>query len=105
MVRSTNSSSRRDDKSRDQVFGTIGFLSWETRIYPSRGWFLDTVAENHVTHSRSDFVEYQSIEGNVTLINRRRLKVTSMGTVILRCSTGKTLTMEKVLRVPKNPRK
>lgn len=105
MVISTNSSSRKGDKSRDKGFGTIGLLTRETRLSAARGWFLDMGTENHVTNSRSDFVEYQSIEGNVILINRRRLKVIGIGTVKLRCSTGKTLTLEKVLHVPKTSKK
>ncbi|KAJ9567197.1 hypothetical protein OSB04_003163 [Centaurea solstitialis] len=63
----------------------------------ARGWFLDSLAENHVTNSRSDFVDYQNIEGKVKLLNRRRMKVVGIGTVKLRCSNGKTLTLEKVL--------
>lgn len=105
MVRSSNSSSRKDVKSRDQEFGTIGFLTRGTMVSAARGWFLDTVAENHVTNSRSDFVEYETIEGNVRLLNRRRLKVIGIGTVKLKCSNGKTLTLEKVLHVPKITKK
>ncbi|KAJ9568159.1 hypothetical protein OSB04_004125 [Centaurea solstitialis] len=71
----------------------------------ARGWFLDSLAENHVTNSRSDFVNYQNIEGKVKLLNRRRMKVVGIGTVKLRCSNGKTLTLEKVLHVPKMSKK
>jgi len=41
----------------------------------------------------------------VVLVNQQRLKVTGIGTVILKCSTGKTLTLEKVLHVPKASKK
>ncbi|KAJ9548493.1 hypothetical protein OSB04_021036 [Centaurea solstitialis] len=71
----------------------------------ARGWFLDSLTENHVTNSRSDFVNYQNIEGKGKLLNRRRMKVVGIGTVKLKCSNGKTLTLEKVLHVPKMSKK
>ncbi|KAI3748019.1 hypothetical protein L6452_10830 [Arctium lappa] len=76
---------------------------YSTRVMAGRGgWYLDSGSTIHVCDSRSKFSEYNPIDDgrHIVTANRGRAVIAGIGTVHLRFSSGKTLTLRNVLHVP-----
>lgn len=64
-------------------------------------WYIDTAATAHVCGDRSRFTKYKSCQGRkLNMGNQASSEVVGYGTVVLRLSSGKNLTLGEVLHVP-----
>ncbi|KAM0020177.1 hypothetical protein Hdeb2414_s0025g00664281 [Helianthus debilis subsp. tardiflorus] len=66
-----------------------------------RGWYLASRCTVHVCNSRDMFVDYHPLSGHeVILDNKNHVEVAGMGSVVLRFTTGKVLTLSNVFHIP-----
>ncbi|PWA67773.1 hypothetical protein CTI12_AA314190 [Artemisia annua] len=67
----------------------------------AQGWYLYFGSSAHVCYSRDMFVDYNPKRNHeVILDNNDRVDVAGIGTVVLRFTTGKVLTLSNVLHIP-----
>ncbi|GJX28768.1 hypothetical protein Tco_0236847, partial [Tanacetum coccineum] len=67
----------------------------------AQGWYLFFCSSAHVCYSRDMFVDYNPvINHEVILDNNDHVDVAGTGTVVLRFTTGKVLTLSNVLHIP-----
>ncbi|GKC17234.1 retrovirus-related pol polyprotein from transposon TNT 1-94 [Tanacetum coccineum] len=72
-----------------------------TRITTAREWNLDSGATIHVEGSRNSFTTYHAVTGRqVMMANRDKADVCGVGTVQIKFTSGKTVTLHNVLHVP-----
>ncbi|GJZ98344.1 retrovirus-related pol polyprotein from transposon TNT 1-94, partial [Tanacetum coccineum] len=72
-----------------------------TRITAAREWYLDSGATIHVVGSRNSFMTYRAVTGRqVMMANRDKADVCGVRTVQMKFTSGKTVTLHKVLHVP-----
>ncbi|GKA00774.1 hypothetical protein Tco_0673439 [Tanacetum coccineum] len=72
-----------------------------TRITAALGWYLDSGATIHVVGSRNSFTTYHAVTSRqVMMANRDRADVCGVGTVHMKFTSGKTVTLHNVLHVP-----
>ncbi|KAJ0489690.1 putative RNA-directed DNA polymerase [Helianthus annuus] len=66
-----------------------------------RGWYLASRCTVHVCNSRDMFVDYHPWTGHeVVLDNNEHVNVEGIGSVVLRFTTGKILTLSNVFHIP-----
>lgn len=66
-----------------------------------RGWYLASRCTVHVCNSRDMFVDYQPLSCHeVILDNNDHVEVAGIGSVVLRLTTGKVLTLTNVFHIP-----
>ncbi|GJT53730.1 retrovirus-related pol polyprotein from transposon TNT 1-94, partial [Tanacetum coccineum] len=76
-----------------------------TRNPCANGWYLDSGATVHVCDSRDKFVDYQKVTGKqVIMANSDRADVCGFGTVKLKFTSGKVVTLQNVYHVPSIPK-
>ncbi|GJW84660.1 retrotransposon protein, putative, ty1-copia subclass [Tanacetum coccineum] len=72
-----------------------------TRITAAREWYLDSGVNIHVVGSRNSFMTYRAVTGRqVMMANRDKADVCGVGTVQMKFTSGKTVTLHNVLHVP-----
>ena len=80
-------------------------LATVARIPGANGWYLDSGATVHVCDSRDKFVDYHKVTGKqVVMANRDRADVCGFGTVKLKFTSGKVVTLQNVYHVPSIPK-
>nr|XP_043627148.1 uncharacterized protein LOC122598628 [Erigeron canadensis] len=68
----------------------------------ARGWYLNTKTNLHMCNSREMFVDYHPVsDEEVNFAENDSVKVVGIGTVIVRFTTGKVLTLSNVCHAPK----
>ncbi|GKB08823.1 hypothetical protein Tco_0837135 [Tanacetum coccineum] len=83
------------------VVGRISMIAQITRITAAREWYLDSGATIHVVGSRNSFTTYRAVTGRqVMMANRDKVDVYGVGTVQMKLTSGKTVTLHNVLHVP-----
>ncbi|GJX04579.1 cullin repeat-like-containing domain-containing protein [Tanacetum coccineum] len=83
------------------VVGRISMIAQITRITAAREWNLDSGATIHVVGSRNSFTTYRAVTGRqVMMANRDKADVCGVGTVQIKFTSGKTVTLHNVLHVP-----
>ncbi|GJW46022.1 zinc finger, CCHC-type containing protein [Tanacetum coccineum] len=76
-----------------------------TRNPCTNGWYLDSGATVHVCDSRDNFVDYHKVTGKqVIMANSDRADVCGFGTVKLKFTSGKVITLQNVYHVPSIPK-
>ncbi|GKD36146.1 retrovirus-related pol polyprotein from transposon TNT 1-94, partial [Tanacetum coccineum] len=76
-----------------------------TRNPSANGWYLDSGATVHVCDSRDKFVDYQKVTGKqVIMANSDRADVCGFGTVKLKFTSSKVVTLQNVYHVPSIPK-
>ena len=67
-----------------------------------REWWIDTGATRHICADSRMFSTYQKVENgdHLTMGNSSTSKVVGQGTVVLKMTSGKELTLKNVLHVP-----
>ncbi|GJY38379.1 retrovirus-related pol polyprotein from transposon TNT 1-94, partial [Tanacetum coccineum] len=76
-----------------------------TRNPYANGWYLDSGATVHVCDLRDKFVDYQKVTGKqVIMANSDRVDVCGFGTVKLKFTYGKVITLQNMYRVPSIPK-
>ncbi|KAF4028972.1 putative DNA-directed DNA polymerase [Phytophthora infestans] len=65
-------------------------------------WLLDSGASAHMTHNRSDFVEFRELDGTMDIVvaSGQRLRAVGVGTVRFQAAGGCTIKVTDVLLVP-----
>ncbi|PWA42899.1 Copia-like retrotransposon [Artemisia annua] len=87
------------------VVGKISMLATVARIPGANGWYLDSGATVHVCDSRDKFVDYHKVTGKqVVMANSDRADVCGFGTVKLKFTSGKVVTLQNVYHVPSIPK-
>lgn len=81
----------------------IGFLSYIRLVGESdpQGWVFSSGATVHICNSRDEFEDYRPVTGkHVSLISGGRVDVAGIGSVTLRFTSGKTVTLTDVVHIP-----
>ena len=92
---------KQGSKETNNVEDLIATVCEANSIDNESGWWLDTGATVHICKDRSSFKTYQEIDGKeVKMANNLRANVVGKGTVELKLTSGKTLTLIDVLHVP-----
>lgn len=69
----------------------------------SEGWWIDTGAMHHVCHNLCLFKTYnETKDKNIPLGDHHLTEVVGISEVELKFTSGKTLTLKKVLSTPEN---
>ncbi|PWA92534.1 hypothetical protein CTI12_AA074830 [Artemisia annua] len=67
----------------------------------AEGWYLFSRSTAHVCYSKDMFVDYNPMKDHeVILDNNDHVDVAGIGTVVIRFTTGKVLTLSNVLHIP-----
>ncbi|GJW76044.1 ribosomal protein [Tanacetum coccineum] len=77
-------------------------LGFETKSnMKAQGWYLAIGSSAHVCYSRDMFVDYHPKRNHELILdNNDHVDVAGIGTVVLRFTTGKVLTLSNVLHIP-----
>jgi hypothetical protein len=80
----------------------VATVTEANHVTSESGWWLDTGATIHISKDRSLFKTYEVIDDGteVKMGNNIRTKVIGKGTVVLKFTSGKVLTLVNVLHVP-----
>ncbi|KAL3644355.1 hypothetical protein CASFOL_012287 [Castilleja foliolosa] len=74
----------------------------EVNVVKNRGqWFIDTGATAHVCGDRTLFSKYRPCEGRkLSMVNQASSNVVGVGTIVLKMTSVKEITLNEVLHVP-----
>ncbi|GFQ05723.1 probable protein phosphatase 2c 73 [Phtheirospermum japonicum] len=80
----------------------IAIITEEANMVENRGQcFIDTAATAHVCADRNLFSKYHPCEGkDLNMGNQASLQVAGVGSVVLKMTSGKEITMNEVLHIP-----